>query len=96
MTEEKSSSAKATADKTEEIKAVTIIEDGVVDAPIEVKADPEAGKPEELPEEVKKKLEKQKATRTPMKGKRKKKVKRSALVLVRLLLDQLIIIRLLL
>lgn len=33
----------------------------------------DAAKPEELPEEIKKKLEKQKAARTPIKGKRKKK-----------------------
>lgn len=77
MTEEKktTSSAKSAdpADKIEEVKNDTIVEDGVIDVPTEAKNDSDAGKPEELPDEIKKKLEKQKAARTPMKGKRKKK-----------------------
>lgn len=71
MTEEKKT--------TKEVKEVKeeIIDDGTaIEVVPETKNDSDASGAEELPEEIKKKLEKQKAARTPMKGKRKKKTEK--------------------
>jgi len=70
MTEEK------TTKEQEETKPEAIVDDGTLDVVPEVKAETENVNLEELPEEIKKKLEKQKAARTPMRGKRKKKTEK--------------------
>jgi small subunit ribosomal protein S11 len=56
--------------------AEAVVDDGTLEVTPEVKeakSGQEVVGPEELPDEIKKKLEKQKASRTPLKGKRKKK-----------------------
>jgi len=80
MTEEKKKTT--SVDKTEkvvakEVATVEAVDDGtMLEVAPETKNDSEAAKLEELPEEIRKKLEKQKAARTPMKGKRKKKTEK--------------------